>query len=142
MPTLQLLQAAVKYAASPPKDFGSGPRINVVCSLPSGEDAKIWGNPDDPLSALRRGEKVTLIYDGRNYKLASSDAPEPSREAAEPAIAEASQPADYPAKLGQAAANYELAWKTATAIIKRSGVNPDRFDIIQRVASDLFHAAI
>ncbi|MGI8935948.1 MAG: hypothetical protein ACR2FS_17920 [Phormidesmis sp.] len=140
MSTLQLLQAAVKFAACPPKDFGNGPRINVVCTA-GDEEIKLWGNPEDPLAALKKGDSVSLIYDGKSYKLASTAPPEAAIRSTD--TPPPPPPSDYPANLGQAVAHYELAWKSATALLKRNGgdAGPASFDIIQRIAAELFRAA-
>ncbi|MEM6434503.1 MAG: hypothetical protein AAF773_11720 [Cyanobacteria bacterium P01_D01_bin.115] len=80
MSTATITTATVKYAASNPKDYGNGPRINVLTTLPNGEEAKLWGNADDQaLLALKKRQSVQLLFDGKGYKLveaqASSTAP-------------------------------------------------------------------
>ncbi|MEO1208602.1 MAG: hypothetical protein AAFX78_03585 [Cyanobacteria bacterium J06638_20] len=80
MSTATIANATVKYAASNPKDYGNGPRINVLTTLPNGEEAKLWGNADDQaLLSLKKKQSVQLLFDGKGYKLveaqASSTAP-------------------------------------------------------------------
>jgi hypothetical protein len=57
--TLNIIQGVVKYAAGPARETKNGPRINVVITLPSGEDIKLWGDPGDavltPLRFVDRG---------------------------------------------------------------------------------------
>jgi hypothetical protein len=57
--TLNIIQGVVKYAAGPARETKNGPRINVVITLPSGEDIKLWGDPGDAvLTPLRKGNLV------------------------------------------------------------------------------------
>jgi hypothetical protein len=76
MQTATLITGKVKYAASNPKDFGHGERINIVISpITGGEDIKVWGNPDDAIASLTKGQQVTLISDGKGYKLVADSQP-------------------------------------------------------------------
>ena len=75
--TATLIAGKVKYAASSPKDFGRGERVNVVISpLTGGEDIKVWGKPDDAIAQLTKGQQVTLLSDGKNYKLVTDNQPQ------------------------------------------------------------------
>jgi hypothetical protein len=46
-------------------------RINVVVTLPSREDVKLWADPGDPtLTALTKGQQVTLAQNSKgNWQL-------------------------------------------------------------------------
>lgn len=72
----QITTATVKFAAGQPKETQYGPRINVVCTLPGGEDAKVWGNPGDPIQGLKKGQTVTLVQGKKGWEYAqqSTDA--------------------------------------------------------------------
>jgi len=73
MANITMATGKVKYPCGKPKDFGHGDRVNSVVTLDNGEDAKLWGKPDDQaLVSLRKGQTVNLIYDGKNYKLVNS----------------------------------------------------------------------
>ena len=119
--------ATVKYAALSPKDYGHGPRINVVC-LCDGKEVKLWGKPDSPLSSLKRGEQVQITPVKNGYKLVSNEAKPSDR-------------GSFAERIGEAVANYELAWNAATALLKRrTGQSLDP-QLIEKVASELFRAA-
>lgn len=76
MTTATLIAGKVRYAASTPKDFGHGERINVVISpLTGGEDIKVWGSPNDAIAQLTKGQQVTLLFDGKGYKLVADNQP-------------------------------------------------------------------
>jgi hypothetical protein len=76
MTTATLIAGKVKYAASTPKDFGHGERINVVITpLTGGDDIKVWGNPDDAIATLTKNQQVTLLHDGKGYKLVADSQP-------------------------------------------------------------------
>lgn len=144
MPTIQLLKATVKYPALDPKDFGKGPRINVVCTLPSGEEAKLWGNPDDAIAQLKKGDQITLIFDGKSYKLASENPPQAMPT--ETALTLPSQsPPDFATRLGQASSQYEQCWQQATALLTRNlnqapETLPGSVQLINKIAETLFQA--
>jgi hypothetical protein len=73
--TLNIIQGVVKYAAGPARETKNGPRINVVITLPSGEDIKLWGDPGDAvLTPLRKGNPVQLIEkpSGKGYSILDS----------------------------------------------------------------------
>jgi hypothetical protein len=70
MTTTSLTTGKVKYTAGTPRDYGHGDRINVVITPTNGgEDIKVWGRPGEAIAQLKKGESVTLSYDGKNYKL-------------------------------------------------------------------------
>jgi hypothetical protein len=135
MATIQLLTATVKHPALEPKDFGHGLKINVVFAT-GDQEIKIWGKPNDAIAHLKKGEKVSLLYNGKSYKLAQPSA----------AATTAPQNGDYVTRLGQATANYEQAWNAAAALLKRkTGLSPETTPgatgIIRSIAADLFRAA-
>jgi hypothetical protein len=73
MANITMATGKVKYGCGKPKDFGHGDRVNSVVTLDNGEEVKLWGKPDDQsLVSLRKGQAVSLIYDGKNYKLVNS----------------------------------------------------------------------
>jgi antitoxin (DNA-binding transcriptional repressor) of toxin-antitoxin stability system len=94
MKTATLITGKVKFAAGKPRDYGNGERINVVIS-PShgGEDIKIWGNPDDPIQWLKRGESVTIADDGKTYALISTQPTNGNGNAHPPAPSDPPAPA-------------------------------------------------
>jgi hypothetical protein len=72
MASLTIIQGTVKYAAGPARDTKNGPRINVVVTLPDGEETKLWGDPGDPsLTPLKKGNAVQLVKNakGTGYSL-------------------------------------------------------------------------
>ena len=76
MTTATLIAGKVKYAASTPKDFGHGERINIVISpITGGDDIKVWGSPNDAIATLTKGQQVTLMHDGKTYKLVETSQP-------------------------------------------------------------------
>ena len=73
MATAQIVQGRVLFAApKEPYETKNGPRINVKVKLSDDQEVKLWDNPGGPLQALRKGQSVTLIYDGKTYKLAET----------------------------------------------------------------------
>lgn len=142
MTNIQSLKAIVKYPALAPKDFGYGTKVNVVL-ICNGEEIKIWGKPNSPIATLKKGEQVSLVFDGKSYKLATET--QPSAALATEAIAPEKR-GDYATRLGQATADYELAWNAAAALLKRKTglcpeINPGATGIIRSIAADLFRAA-
>ncbi len=78
MKTATLIKATVKYKAGQPRMTSTGNmRINIVASLENGEEVKLWGNPDDAIAYLDKGEVIALTQDSRgNYTLiATQDRP-------------------------------------------------------------------
>ena len=69
--TLNLIYGRVKYTAGTPKQTQYGMRINVVVTLPSGEEVKLWGDPGDPaLVGLTKGQQVQLAQNAKgNWQL-------------------------------------------------------------------------
>ena len=79
MTTATITSATVKYAAGKPKDYGKGPRINVVATTAAGEDVKVWGNADDAaLASLTTKQSVQLLFDGKGYKLVETQPSSPT----------------------------------------------------------------
>ncbi len=77
MQTATLIAGTVKYTASKPKDFGHGDHINIVITpLTGGDDIKVWGSPNDAIATLTKGQQVTLISDGKGYKLVADNQPQ------------------------------------------------------------------
>ena len=69
---VQLVDATVKYGAGKVVSTQYGDRVNVVCVTQDNQEARIWGKPDDPeLKALRKGQAVQLLDDGKSFKLAT-----------------------------------------------------------------------
>jgi hypothetical protein len=86
MATLNIIQGTVKYAAGPARDTKNGPRINVLVTLPNGEESKLWGDPGDPsLTPLKKGQNVQLVKNakGTGYSLLDTS---PTTPAAPPAM--------------------------------------------------------
>lgn len=79
MQAIQLLSGTVKFPAGKMFETQYGQRVNAVVTLENGEEAKLWGNPDDhELKQLRKGQAVQLVKDTKGYKLVgSSPAPSP-----------------------------------------------------------------
>jgi hypothetical protein len=69
--TLNLTYGRVKFTAGQPKQTQYGMRINVVVTLPDGEELKLWGDPGDPaLSSLTKGQQVQLAQNAKgNWQL-------------------------------------------------------------------------
>ena len=85
MATAQLVQGTVLFAApKEPYQTQNGPRINVKVKLGDHQEVKLWDNSGGPLQGLRKGQPVTLIYDGKTYKLVESEATQNSQEPAPP----------------------------------------------------------
>lgn len=59
--------ATVKYAAGPPKEYEHGPRINVLCVLPTGEEVRIYDKPDSAIASWKKGQSVTLEKNEKGY---------------------------------------------------------------------------
>ena len=75
--SIQLLSGVVKFGAGKAFQTQYGERVNCVITLASGEEAKLWGNPDDAaLLALKKGQQVQLMKDQKGYKLISEATPE------------------------------------------------------------------
>ena len=75
--SIQLHTGTVKFGAGKTFQTQYGERVNCVITLASGEEAKLWGNPDDAaLLALKKGQQVQLMKDQKGYKLISEATPE------------------------------------------------------------------
>lgn len=142
MTTATLITATVKYAASTPKDFGHGDRINVVLTPTSGEDIKVWGKPNDSIAQLRRGQSVQVLWDGKSHKLVETDQPAPAVPQAQPQSPETAEEA-FDAALRVSAKRYAKAIKLAKAIaLQELGVeaidDPQILTAVKDIASSLF----
>ena len=136
MATVQLVKGMVKFPAREPRDYGYGDRINVVVSLADGAEVKVWGKPGDPIEGLTKNQPVTLVYDGKGYKLADT----PDRSSAtvpSPGIAPDTKRA-IAAYVEDLANLYSFCFDTAAA--KLSDRINDR-DAIKDVATTLFLSA-
>ena len=68
--TPTLIKAKVKYPAHTPKDFGNGPRCNVVVTpINGGDDIKIWGGPDDAIVHLKKGQEIDILQEQRGDRV-------------------------------------------------------------------------
>lgn len=122
--TATLINGRVLYAASSPKDYGHGPRINVVVEpLTGGDGIKVWDKADSALARLRKGEQVQLLYDGKAYKLVetqqapltmASQIPQPQQTQTPESAEEA-----FDQMLRQSASRYAKAVKLAKALAQR-----------------------
>jgi len=78
--SIQLHTGTVKFSAGKVFETQYGQRINCVISLTNGEEAKLWGNPDDTaLLSLKKGQQVQLMKDQKGFKLVAEATPEPSQ---------------------------------------------------------------
>lgn len=140
MLTTQTQKARVKYPPLEPKDFGYGPKINAVLTC-DGKDIKLWGKPESPIRDLKKGQEVSVTWNGKSYKLADT-AVTGQTSSLPPQAA----PGDFPARLGKAAANYELSLKAAQALLKRTTGNPVILDpatlsTVNAIARTLYESA-
>ncbi|WP_416667922.1 hypothetical protein [Egbenema bharatensis] len=86
--TAMLISGKVKYAAGKPRQTIYGDRINVMITLSTGEDVRLWGNPGDPsLTPLRKGQDVSLMQNGKGYKLVSHSDSAPINGSDRPPVA-------------------------------------------------------
>lgn len=68
---MNILKGKVKYTAGKVFEGQYGPSINAVILLDNGTDARVYGKADDEkLKALKKDDAVTVIYDGKSYKVA------------------------------------------------------------------------
>jgi hypothetical protein len=68
---MNILKGRVKYTAGKVFEGQYGPSINAVITLDNGTDIRVYGKPDDAkLMALKKDDAVTIIYDGKSYKVA------------------------------------------------------------------------
>ena len=68
---MNILKGKVKYTASKVFEGQYGPSINAAITLDNGTDIRVYGKPDDAkLMALKKDDVVTIIHDGKSYKIA------------------------------------------------------------------------
>lgn len=68
---MNILKGKIKYTAGKVFEGQFGPSINCAVTLSTGEDIRVYGKPDDEkLKALRKDDEVTIIHDGKSYKIA------------------------------------------------------------------------
>jgi hypothetical protein len=68
---MNILKGRVKYTAGKVFEGQYGPSINAAITLDNGTDIRVYGKPDDnKLMALKKDDNVTIIHDGKSYKVA------------------------------------------------------------------------
>ena len=68
---MNILKGKVKYTAGKVFEGQYGPSINAAITLDNGTDIRVYGKPDDEkLMALKKDDVVTIIHDGKSYKVA------------------------------------------------------------------------
>jgi hypothetical protein len=68
---MNILKGRVKYTAGKVFEGQYGPSINAAITLENGTDIRVYGKPDDTkLMALKKDDNVTIIHDGKSYKVA------------------------------------------------------------------------
>ena len=68
---MDILKAKVKYTAGKVFEGQYGQSINCALILSDGKDVRVFSKPDDEkLKSLKKDDEVTLIYDGKSYKVA------------------------------------------------------------------------
>ena len=68
---MNILKGRVKYTAGKVFEGQYGPSINAAITLENGTDIRVYGKPDDAkLMALKKDDVVTIIHDGKSYKVA------------------------------------------------------------------------
>jgi len=68
---MDIIQARVKYTAGKVFEGQYGESINAAFTTAEGKDVRVYGKPDDEkLKSLKKDDQVTLIYDGKSYKVA------------------------------------------------------------------------
>lgn len=68
---MNILKGKVKYTAGKVFEGQYGPSINAAITLDNGTDIRVYGKPDDTkLMALKKDDAVTIIHDGKSYKVA------------------------------------------------------------------------
>lgn len=78
MRTTTLVQATVKYAAGSPRTTSDGrQRVNVVVTLADGREERLWGDPGDPITRLKKGQRITLAQNSKGFTLVA-DGPNPT----------------------------------------------------------------
>lgn len=68
---MNILKGKVKYTAGKVFEGQYGPSINAAITLDNGTDIRVYGKPDDTkLMSLKKDDAVTIIHDGKSYKVA------------------------------------------------------------------------
>lgn len=68
---MEILKGKIKYTAGKVFEGQFGPSINAVITLDNGTEARVYGKADDAkLMALKKDDVVTVIHDGKSYKVA------------------------------------------------------------------------
>ena len=68
---MNILKGKVKYTAGKVFEGQYGASINAAITLDNGTDIRVYGKPDDTkLMALKKDDVVTIIHDGKSYKVA------------------------------------------------------------------------
>jgi len=68
---MNILKGKVKYTAGKVFEGQYGASINAAITLENGTDIRVYGKPDDEkLKALQKDDVVTIIHDGKSYKVA------------------------------------------------------------------------
>jgi hypothetical protein len=68
---MNILKGRVKYTAGKVFEGQYGASINAAITLDNGTDIRVYGKPDDnKLMALKKDDVVTIIHDGKSYKVA------------------------------------------------------------------------
>lgn len=68
---MNILKGRVKYTAGKVFEGQYGPSINAVITLDNGTEARVYGKADDEkLKSLKKDDAVTVIHDGKSYKVA------------------------------------------------------------------------
>ena len=68
---MNILKGRVKYTAGKVFEGQYGPSINAAITLENGTDIRVYGKTDDEkLKALQKDDVVTIIHDGKSYKVA------------------------------------------------------------------------
>ncbi len=82
----ELIEATVKFPSDRIYDTDRGPRRKAVFSIPGQEDlVSVWDDAsNEELKRLKRKQKVTLLYDGKNFKLAPKTPPTPPSRGEQP----------------------------------------------------------
>ena len=83
---MEILKGKIKYAAGKVFEGQYGASINAVVTLSNSSEIRVYGKPDDEkLKALKKDDEVTIIHDGKSYKIAfdmtTADQIEPKAEA-------------------------------------------------------------
>lgn len=141
MATAQIVHGKVLFAApQEPYETKNGLRINVKIKLANDHEIKLWDNPGGPLQELRKGQPVTLIYDGKTYKLAGTAGHD------EPESASLGQPipedrrAEIAKYIGSMANLYGFCFSEAQRVYKEFKIEAGE-ETVRCTASSLFISA-